>query len=73
MPTMNLWKTLQLSLNDKIKVHLVYIMCSFQGRVTKHAGVVGCEAAAFALKGVSGTEHESAFTGQVKVIYKKKK
>lgn len=49
---------------------LGHLMCSFQSGATEHVGVVGCEAAPFALKGISGTEQKSASTGQVKVIEK---
>lgn len=46
-------------------------MYSFPSEATEHAGVVGCEAAVIALKGIAGTEQKSAVTGQVKVIGKK--
>lgn len=48
-------------------------MYTFPSEATEHAGVVGCEAAVIALKGIAGTEQKSAVTGQVKVIGKKKK
>lgn len=48
-------------------------MYTFPSEATEHAGVVGCEAAVIALKGIAGTEQKSAVTGQVKVIGKKNK
>lgn len=51
---------------------LGHFMYSFPSEATEHAGVVGCEAAVIALKGITGTEQKSAVTGQVKVIGKKK-